>query len=85
MPMLILASTCGWSRAAPPRMSAVAPVEVPAHVSFLSDVALTMPPDSLSSVVGILVDQGESIVDPGSDASLHPLVRQRMATRMNHA
>ena len=58
-----------------PRMQlAIEKVPVPAHETYLSEVAMTMPPSALSSVVGLLVSSGEQVVEPGIDASLHPLL-----------
>ena len=52
----------------------VSPVVVPDHCDYLNDVALTVPPPALPSVVGVLVARGETLVAPGADATLHPLL-----------
>ena len=52
----------------------VGPHPVPEIESFLSDVALTMPPPALSSLVGLLMGSGEEVLTPGADATLHPLL-----------
>ena len=63
------------ARSSTPRMQmTIDKVAVPLHDSYLSEVALTMPPAALSSVVGLLVSRGEQVVEPGRDASLHPLL-----------
>ena len=63
------------ARASVPRMQAtIEKVAVPAHENYLSEVALTMPPSSLSSMAGLLVSRGEELVEPGLDASMHPLL-----------
>jgi len=73
--LCLLATTHAAARTAPPCMQlTVEKVAVPAHEAFLSDVALTMPPAALSSVAGVLVSRGEQLVEPGRDASLHPLL-----------
>jgi len=54
--------------------STVMPLPVPEHVDYLNDVALTMAPTALSAAVGVLVSRGETLVPPGTDASLHPLL-----------
>ena len=63
------------ARSSTPRMQmTIDKVAVPLHDTYLSEVALTMPPAALSSVVGLLVSRGEQVVEPGRDASLHPLL-----------
>ena len=72
---LLPAYTTPVPRAPMPRMQlAIEKVPVPAHETYLSEVAMTMPPSALSSVVGLLVSSGEQVVEPGIDASLHPLL-----------
>jgi len=63
-------------RTPPPLMrgTGVAPHPVPATETYLSDVALMMPPPALSSLVGLLVSRGDKVVTAGEDASLHPLL-----------
>ena len=62
-------------RATPLRMQlAIDAVPVPAHNDFLSEKALTMPPAALGSAAGLLVSRGETLVEPGNDATLHPLL-----------
>ena len=61
-------------RAAPPRMMSIEPASVEAHDKFLSEVTMTMPPKALASVVGLLLSRGETLVEPGLDATLHPLL-----------
>jgi hypothetical protein len=49
-------------------------VDLPEHEEFLSEVALTMPPVAMKSLAGLLISRGEQLVEPGRDASLHPLL-----------
>ena len=53
---------------------AIEKVELPKHEHYLAEVAMIMAPTALTSVVGVLVSRGEEVVEPGCDASLHPLV-----------
>jgi len=72
---LLFSTTLNVPRCAAPRMQlTIEKVSVPAHEKFLSDVALVMPPSALASVAGLLVSRGEELVEPGVDASLHPLL-----------
>ena len=76
--MLVLvafASALHWvPRACIVMRGPVGPHPVPEIESFLSDVALTMPPPALSSLVGLLMGSGEEVLTPGADATLHPLL-----------
>lgn len=52
----------------------LAPMAVPAHEAYLTDVALTAPPAILGSVCSLLESRGEELVEPGKDLGLHPLL-----------
>ena len=75
VPMLVLCATVS-SYVPPPRMASgsVAAVDVPDHVTYLQDSALVMPPPALGAAVGFLLSNGEEVVAPGKEATLHPLV-----------
>lgn len=48
--------------------------DVKALSYYLSEVACVKPPAELGGLVGLLVSRGEEVFEPGSDASLHPLL-----------
>ncbi len=47
---------------------------LPDHERFLSEVALTVPPPALGAAATLLTGRGETMVAPGSDPTLHPMV-----------
>lgn len=55
-------------------MCAVELLELPSHVRFLNDVALTMPPPGMAAAASLLTQRGEELVEPGVDRTLHPLL-----------
>lgn len=73
--LAILLSTFAF-RAPALRMTAVdlPSVDVRAHERFLSEVALVTPPAALENVVRLLVSEGGTVVEPGTDDSVHPLL-----------
>ena len=73
-PAEALLGASGARRAPRPRMQSIEPIAVPATAEYLSNVALTMPPAALESCVGVLVNQGGTVVEPGGDSSIMPLL-----------
>lgn len=54
--------------------AALAPISLPAHEAYLTDVALVTPPPSLGAVTSLLQSRGQTVMEPGKDQALHPLL-----------